>query len=91
MIVYLKLLTRITSLLVFMKHIPLFLAITLGLAHGKSNSSGPDSPVLYGEIIAVSDDRKTVTILQAGSDERDITITKRPSFLLSGWESSHRS
>lgn len=60
-----------------MKHIPLFLAITLGLAHGKSNSSGPDSPVLYGEIIAVSDDRKTVTILQSGSDERDITITKK--------------
>ena len=60
-----------------MKHIPLFLAITLGLAHGKSNSSGPNSPVLYGEIIAVSDDRKTVTILQSGSDERDITITKK--------------
>ena len=60
-----------------MKYIPLFLAISLGLAHGKSNSSGPDSPVLYGEIIAVSDDRKTVTILQAGSDERDITITKK--------------
>ena len=76
-IFYLKLLTRITSLLVFMKYIPLFLAISLGLAHGKSNSSGPDSPVLYGEIIAVSDDRKTVTILQAGSDERDITITKK--------------
>ena len=37
-----------------MKYIPLFLAITLGLAHGKSNSSGPDSPVLFGEIIAVS-------------------------------------
>ena len=37
-----------------MKYIPLFLAITLGLAHGKSNSSGPDSPVLFGKIIAVS-------------------------------------
>ena len=60
-----------------MKYIPLFLAISLGIAHGKSNSSGPDSPVLYGEIIAVSDDRKTVTILQSGSDERDITITKK--------------
>ena len=43
----------------------------------KSNSSGPDSPVLYGEIIAVSDDRKTVTILQSGSDKREITITKK--------------
>lgn len=60
-----------------MKYIPLFLAISLGITHGKSNSSGPDSPVLYGEIIAVSDDRKTVTILQSGSDERDITITKK--------------
>ena len=61
----------------FMKYIPLFLAISLGIAHGKSNSSGPDSPVLYGEIIAVSDDRKTVTILQSGSDKREITITKK--------------
>ena len=60
-----------------MKYIPLFLAITLGLAHGKSNSSGPDSPVLFGEIIAVSTDEKTVTILQAGSNKRDITITKK--------------
>ena len=60
-----------------MKYIPLFLAISLGIAHGKSNSSGPDSPVLYGEIIAVSDDRKTVTILQSGSDKREITINKK--------------
>ena len=60
-----------------MKYIPLFLAISLGIAHGKSNSSGPDSPVLYGEIIAVSDDRKTVTILQSGTDKREITITKK--------------
>ena len=76
-IFYLKLLTRITSLLVFMKYIPLFLAISLGITHGKSNSSGPDSPVLYGEIVAVSDDRKIVAILQSGLDERDITITKK--------------
>ena len=60
-----------------MKYIPLFLAISLGIANGKSNSSGPDSPVLYGEIIAVSDDRKTVTILQSGTDKREITITKK--------------
>ena len=60
-----------------MKYIHLFLAISLGIAHGKSNSSGPDSPVLYGEIIAVSDDRKTVTILQSGSDKREIKITKK--------------
>ena len=74
---FLKLLNRIISLLVFMKYIPLFLAISLGIAHGKSNSSGPDSPVLYGEIIEVSDDLKTVTILQSGSDKREITITKK--------------
>jgi Ca2+-binding EF-hand superfamily protein len=61
----------------FMKYIPLFLAISLGTAHGKSNSSGHDSPVLYGEIIAVSDDRKTVTILQSGTDKREIMITKK--------------
>ena len=61
----------------FMKYIPLFLTISLGIAHGKSNSSGPDSPVLYGEIIAISDDQKTVTILQSGSDKREITITKK--------------
>ena len=61
----------------FMKYIPLFLTISLGIAHGKSNSSGPDSPVLYGEIIGLSDDRKTVTILQSGSDKREITITKK--------------
>jgi hypothetical protein len=60
-----------------MKYIPLFLAISLSIAHGKSNSSGPDSPVLYGEIIEVSDDRKTVTILQSGSDKREIKITKK--------------
>jgi Ca2+-binding EF-hand superfamily protein len=60
-----------------MKYIPIFLAISLGIAHGKSNSSGPDSPVLYGEIIAVSDDRKTVTILQSGTDKREIMITKK--------------
>ena len=60
-----------------MKYIPLFLAISLGIANGKSNSSGPDSPVLYGEIIAVSDDRKTVTIQQSGTDNREITITKK--------------
>ena len=60
-----------------MKYIPLFLAISLGITHGKSNSSGPDSPVLYGEIVAVSDDRKIVAILQSGLDERDITITKK--------------
>ena len=60
-----------------MKYISLLLAISLGIAHGKSNSSGPDSPVLYGEIIAVSDDRKTVTILQSGSDKREIKITKK--------------
>ena len=53
-----------------------FIAAT-GASHCKSNSSGPDSPVLYGEIIAVSDDRKTVTILQSGSDKREITITKK--------------
>ena len=60
-----------------MKYLPLFLTIMLGSANGKSNSSGPDSPVLYGEIIAVNDDRKTVTILQPGSDKREITITKK--------------
>ena len=60
-----------------MKYIPLFLTISLGIAHGKSNSSGPDSPVLYGEIIGLSDDRKTVTILQSGTDKREITITKK--------------
>ena len=60
-----------------MKYLPLFLTIMLGSAYGKSNSSGPDSPVLFGEIIAVSDDRKTVTILQSGSDKREITITKK--------------
>ena len=60
-----------------MKYIPLFLVITLGIAHGKSNSSGPESPVLYGEIIAVSTDKKTVTILQSGSDKREIKITKK--------------
>ena len=60
-----------------MKSIPLILVFTLGVAHGKSNSSGADSPVLFGEIIAVSDDRKTVTILQSGSDKREITITKK--------------
>ena len=61
----------------FMKYIPLFLTISLGIAHGKSNSSGPDSPVLYGEIIGLSDDRKTVTILQSGSDNRAIKMTKK--------------
>ena len=75
-----------------MKYVTLFLAIMIGSAHGKSNSSGPDSPVLYGEIIAVSDDRKTVTILQSGTDKREIKITKKTklSFRWHG-ERSHRS
>ena len=55
----------------------IFFIAASGASHCKSNSSGPDSPVLYGEIIAVSDDRKTVTILQSGSDNREITITKK--------------
>lgn len=77
---------RILKTSISMKYIPLFLAITLGLAHGKSNSSGPDSPVLFGEIIAVSTDKKTVTILQSGSDERKITITKKTKLSFVGME-----
>ena len=61
----------------YMKYLLIFFITATGAAHGKSNSRGPDSPVLYGEIISVSDDRKIVTILQSGSDKREIKITKK--------------
>ena len=61
----------------YMKYLLIFFIIATGAAHGKSISRGPDSPVLYGEIITASDDKKIVTILQSGSDKREIKITKK--------------
>ena len=43
----------------------------------KSNSSGPDSPIVVGEVIAVSKDGNMVTLLQSGKYKREITIGKK--------------
>jgi Ca2+-binding EF-hand superfamily protein len=53
--------------------IPLLL-FTVSLTYGQSNSKGPDSPIAVGVVTAVSSDGKTVTILQGGDFDRDLTI-----------------
>ena len=59
-----------------MKYVPLFSPLVLAL-HTESPIAVDWQPGIGGEIIAVSDDRKTVTILQSGSNKREITITKK--------------
>ncbi|MEO0447369.1 MAG: EF-hand domain-containing protein [Verrucomicrobiota bacterium] len=59
----------------------LFVVLSLitiqGLAFAQSNSSGPNSPIVVGKIIAVGDDEESVTILQSGSYERVIPISEK--------------
>ncbi len=57
-----------------MKSLVPLLLLTVSLACGQSNSKGPDSPIAVGVVTAVSTDGKTVTILQGGDFERDLTI-----------------
>ena len=68
----------------YMKYLLIFFITGTGAAHGKSNSRGPDSPVLFGEITAVGDGGKTVTILQAGSQAREISITNKTTLSFVG-------
>ena len=68
----------------YMKYLLIFFITATGASHGKSNSRGPDSPVLFGEITAVGDGGKTVTILQAGSQAREISITNKTTLSFVG-------
>jgi len=68
----------------YMKYLLILFITATGAAHGKSNSRGPDSPVLFGEITAVGDGGKTVTILQAGSQARKISITNKTTLSFVG-------
>ncbi|MEM9282400.1 MAG: EF-hand domain-containing protein [Verrucomicrobiota bacterium] len=47
-----------------------------GLTLAQSNSSGPNSPIVVGTIIAIGEDDESVTILQGGEHERVISISE---------------
>ncbi|MEM7602779.1 MAG: EF-hand domain-containing protein [Verrucomicrobiota bacterium] len=47
-----------------------------GLTLAQSNSSGPNSPIVVGTIIAIGEDDESVTILQGGEFERVISISE---------------
>jgi len=74
----------------YMKYLLILFITATGAAHGKSNSRGPDSPVLFGEITAVGDGGKTVTILQAGSQARKISITNKTTLSFVGMAKENR-
>ena len=74
----------------YIKYLLIFFITAAGGAQGKSNSRGPDSPVLFGEITAVGDGGKTVTILQAESQAREISITKKTTLSFVGMAKENR-
>ncbi|MEM1442840.1 MAG: EF-hand domain-containing protein [Verrucomicrobiota bacterium] len=73
---------------------PLFISLSLlvlsGLASAQSNSSGPNSPIVVGSIVAIGEDEETVTILQEGVHERVISISEGTNVAFIGMPKKNR-